>query len=84
VDLDTETSLRGRVNNGTPRPVTVQSQLLHEHPDVVVDFLVRSLDAAARAATDPSGVRDLQERFLYPHGFLGGRVDVAAWASSCR
>ena len=118
VELDTETPRRGRVNNGTPRPITVHSQLLHEHPEVVVDFLVRSLDAAAWAATDLSGVRDLlaretfaegagvedaygedlhvglvptldaerldllavQEQFLYTHGFLEGRVDVADWA----
>lgn len=118
VDLDTATYLRGRVNNGTPRPITVHSQLLDERPEVVVDFLVRSLDAAAWAATDLSGVRDLlsretfaegsgvedaygedlhvglvptldaeridllavQEQFLYTHGFLEGRVDVAAWA----
>lgn len=118
VDLDTETALRGRVNNGTPRPITVHSQLLDEHPEVVVDFLVRSLDAAAWASTDLPGVRELlaretfaegsgvedaygedfhvglaptldserldllavQEQFLYAHGFLKARVDVAAWA----
>ncbi|MET3859455.1 ABC-type nitrate/sulfonate/bicarbonate transport system substrate-binding protein [Dietzia sp. 2505] len=118
VDLDTTTTPYGRVNNGTPRPITVHEQLLADHPEVVEDFLVRSLDAAAWAATDLEGVRGLlaretfaegpgvmdaygetfhaglaptldaerldllavQEQFLYTHGFLAGRVDVAAWA----
>lgn len=117
VDLDTAATLRGRVNNGTPRPITVHEQLLADHPEVVEEFLVHTLDAAAWAATDLTGVRDLlaretfaegpgvvdaygddlhlglvptldaerldllavQEQFLYTHGFLDGRVDVAAW-----
>lgn len=117
VDLDTSTTPRGRVNNGTPRPITVHERLLAEHPEVVEEFLVRSLDAAAWAATDLTGVRELlaretfaegpgvedaygsalhlglaptldaerldllavQEQFLYTHGFLAGRVDVADW-----
>ena len=61
VDLDALPDRRQRVNNGTPRPLTVHQQLLDEQPDVVVDFLAQSLRAAAWAADDPGGVRTILE-----------------------
>jgi 2'-hydroxybiphenyl-2-sulfinate desulfinase len=61
VDLDAVEDRRLRVNNGTPRPLTVHQQLLDTNPDVVVDFLAQSLRAADWAAGDPDGVRGILE-----------------------
>lgn len=68
VDLDAATTPRGRVNNGTPRPLTVHEDLLAERPEVVVDFLVRSLEAAHWASTDLPGVRRLLARETFAEG----------------
>lgn len=57
VDLDTTTRREDRVNNGTPRPITVHQSLLDTQPEVVVDFLVRSLRAADWAAHHPDEAR---------------------------
>jgi sulfonate transport system substrate-binding protein len=40
-----------RVNNGTPRPITVDRAFLNKHPDVVVRYLTVLLRTAAWAAT---------------------------------
>jgi len=57
VDLDAVPDRRHRVNNGTPRPITVHERILDERPELVTDFLVQTLRAADWAATDPDGVR---------------------------
>lgn len=57
VDLDAHPDPRTRVNNGTPRPITVHERLLSERPDLVVKFLVQTLRAADWAAGDLDGVR---------------------------
>ena len=57
VDLDSTASLRDRVNNGTPRPITVHADLLEQRPDVVVGFLAESLRAADWAAANIDEVR---------------------------
>ncbi len=59
VDLDAFEDPSLRVNNGTPRPVTVHADLLRDRPDVVTRFLVRSLRAAQWAASNLEGIRDL-------------------------
>ncbi|MBB2911227.1 2'-hydroxybiphenyl-2-sulfinate desulfinase [Streptosporangium becharense] len=59
VDLDAHPDRRTRVNNGTPRPITVHEDLLAEHPDLVVAFLVRTLRAADWAAGNLEAVRDV-------------------------
>ncbi|MFD4509208.1 ABC transporter substrate-binding protein [Streptomyces sp. NPDC058457] len=46
VDLDAQPDRRARVNNGTPRPITVHQRLLDEHPDVVDRFLAVLLATA--------------------------------------
>ncbi|MFI0901541.1 ABC transporter substrate-binding protein [Streptomyces sp. NPDC020983] len=56
IDLDAEPDRRSRVNNGTPRPITVHQRLLDEHPDLVVRFLAVLLDAADWAADHPADV----------------------------
>ncbi|RMI28572.1 ABC transporter substrate-binding protein [Nocardia stercoris] len=56
IDLDAFADRSARVNNGTPRPVTVHQRLLDDHPDVVVRFLAVLIEAADWAATNPAGV----------------------------
>lgn len=62
VDLDQVPDRAVRVNNGTPRPITVHEQLLAERPDLVVRFLVRTLEAATWAAAHPAEVRGIVGR----------------------
>ena len=53
LDLDTLGPRESRVNNGTPRPITVHQYLLDSHPDVVVRFLAVLLEAAQWAQGRP-------------------------------
>jgi ABC-type nitrate/sulfonate/bicarbonate transport system substrate-binding protein len=46
IDLDKFPDRRARVNNGTPRPITVHDSLLANHFDLVVRFLAQTLRAA--------------------------------------
>ncbi|WP_019634129.1 ABC transporter substrate-binding protein [Actinomadura atramentaria] len=57
VDLDAVPDRRSRVNNGTPRPITVHRRLLEDHPDLVARFLAVLLRAADWAAGNPGGLR---------------------------
>ncbi|GII83953.1 monooxygenase [Sphaerisporangium siamense] len=59
VDLDAHPDVRTRVNNGTPRPITVHERLLDERPDLVVGFLVQTLRAAEWARGDLGRVREI-------------------------
>lgn len=54
INLDTLDERRHRVNNGTPRPVTVHQDLLDRHPDLVTRFLAVLLAAADWAASNPA------------------------------
>jgi len=51
IDLDAYPSRLGRVNNGTPRPITVDTHMLEHHFDLVVRFLEQTLRAADWAST---------------------------------
>jgi 2'-hydroxybiphenyl-2-sulfinate desulfinase len=62
VDLDALPDRRHRVNNGTPRPITVHERLLEERPDLVVSFLAASLRASDWAAEHPVEVREILQR----------------------
>ncbi|WP_406229406.1 ABC transporter substrate-binding protein [Nocardia sp. NBC_01009] len=62
VDLDATESKRLRVNNGTPRPITVHAELLESHPEVVIGFLAQSLRAADWAAGNLDSVREVLQR----------------------
>ncbi len=46
VDLDAYPSRLARVNNGTPRPITVHADMIERHFDLVVRFLEQTLRAA--------------------------------------
>ena len=61
VDLDTLPDPRFRVNNGTPRPITVHQDLLDNHFDLVVRFLAVTLRAADYVANDPAALRGILE-----------------------
>lgn len=58
IDLDKLPERRFRVNNGTPRPITVHQDLLDNHFDIVVRFLAQTLRAAEWAKTNLDGVYD--------------------------
>jgi ABC-type nitrate/sulfonate/bicarbonate transport system substrate-binding protein len=46
IDVDRLPNRRFRVNNGTPRPITVHEDLLTDHFDLLVRFLYQTLRAA--------------------------------------
>ena len=59
VDLDRLPDRRFRVNNGTPRPITVHEKLIETHFDVVVRFLHQTLRAAEWAKDNLADVRQV-------------------------
>ena len=59
IDLDKLPERRFRVNNGTPRPITVHEHLLEHHYDVVVRFLRQVLSASEWAKTHLNEVYEL-------------------------
>lgn len=59
IDLDRLPDPRFRVNNGTPRPITVHQDLLDNHFDLVVRFLAVTLRAADHVAEQPQVLRDI-------------------------
>ncbi|MGW1819211.1 ABC transporter substrate-binding protein [Streptomyces sp. NPDC002125] len=56
LELDELPDRRFRVNNGTPRPITVHQRLLDDHPDLVDRFLAVLLRAADWATRHPADV----------------------------
>ncbi|NEQ29331.1 MAG: ABC transporter substrate-binding protein [Microcoleus sp. SIO2G3] len=56
VDLGTHPDPLIRVNNGTPRTVTVNAELIEQRPDLVVQYLTCLLETAAWAETQPDQV----------------------------
>lgn len=52
---------RFRVNNGTPRPITVHQSLLDDHFDLLVRFLAVTLRAADWVAAQPDRLREILE-----------------------
>lgn len=61
IDLDALPDRRFRVNNGTPRPITVHQSLLDEHVDLVARFLAVTLRAADWVAAQPNRLREILE-----------------------
>ncbi len=62
IDLDLLPDRRYRVNNGTPRPITVHQSLIDDHFDVLVRFLERTLKAAEWAADHLDGVHEILQQ----------------------
>lgn len=61
VDLDLLADPRHRINNGTPRPITVHQRLLDNHFDLVVRFLAQTLRAAEWAASNRDALNSILE-----------------------
>lgn len=61
VDLDAIADRRFRVNNGTPRPITVHQSLIDNHFDHLVRFLAITLRAADWVAAQPDRLREILE-----------------------
>lgn len=59
IDLDYLPEKRFRVNNGTPRPITVHNDLIDKHFDLLVRFLYQTLRAADWAKDNLQGVYDV-------------------------
>ena len=59
IDLDQLPERRFRVNNGTPRPITVHEHLLEHHFDLLVRFLAQTLRAADWAKTHLAEVHQI-------------------------
>jgi 2'-hydroxybiphenyl-2-sulfinate desulfinase len=59
IDLDKLPERRFRVNNGTPRPITVHEDFLENHFDLLTRFLHQTLRAADWAKTNLNGVYDI-------------------------
>ena len=65
IDLDGYPSRHTRVNNGTPRPITVSRDLLDNHFDLVVRFLEQTLRAADWAEHNLPALRGILQRETY-------------------
>lgn len=62
VDLDALPDQRFRVNNGTPRPITVHQSLIDDHWDVLVRFLAVTMRAADYSLASPDRLRRILEQ----------------------
>ncbi|MFI1092325.1 ABC transporter substrate-binding protein [Streptomyces sp. NPDC020917] len=80
IDLDAVPDRRARINNGTPRPITVHQRLLDDRPDLVTRFLAVLLDAADWAAAHPGDVPRIlgAETGAGPEGVAGAYRDGTA------
>jgi len=68
IDLDAFRDKKYRVNNGTPRPITVHEDLLTNHFDIVARFLAQTLRAADWAKSNLSAVHDILQAETYSAG----------------
>lgn len=59
IDLDELPDRSFRVNNGTPRPITVHRSLIDDHFDALVRFLAVTLRAADWIAEAPDRLREI-------------------------
>lgn len=75
IDLDSHPDPAVRVNNGTPRPITVHEHLLENHFDLVVRFLYQTLRAADWAKHNLEEVRTI----LQDETFAGAESVATAY-----
>lgn len=61
IDLDALPDPRFRVNNGTPRPITVHQRLIDDHFDLVARFLAVTLRAADWVTEQPNRLGEILE-----------------------
>lgn len=62
VELDHHPDRGTRVNNGTPRPITVRESLVQDHPELVARFLAVLVRAARWAADHPDDLARVLSR----------------------
>ncbi|MBU3077690.1 ABC transporter substrate-binding protein [Sphingomonas quercus] len=62
IDLDAYPSRLARVNNGTPRPITVHQHMIDDHFELVVRFLRQTLRAADWASTNLTALKPILAR----------------------
>lgn len=62
IDLDAYPSRLARVNNGTPRPITVHEYMLDHHFELVVRFLEQTLRAADWASGNLAALKPILAR----------------------
>lgn len=62
LDLDAYPGRLARVNNGTPRPITVHEHMIEHHFDLVVRFLEQTLRAADWASTNLATLKPILAR----------------------
>lgn len=70
-DLGFHPDPKVRINNGTPRTLTVDTALLDEHPDIVARFVARVVDAGRWAGSHP------EETLAYIAREAGTSIDWA-------
>lgn len=75
INLDAYPSRLARVNNGTPRPITVHAHMIEHHFELVVRFLEQTLRAADWASTHLPELR----RILMRETLAGGSAVDAAY-----
>lgn len=87
-----------RVNNGTPRTVTVRQEMIDDHPDLVNTYLETVTEGPLRLSDDRARLWDVlakethqspaalqqQADFLFAEGFIPNRVNVREWATTAR
>ncbi|WP_235364954.1 ABC transporter substrate-binding protein [Sphingomonas sp. ERG5] len=73
IDLDAYPSRLARVNNGTPRPITVHEHMIEHHFNLVVRFLEQTLRAADWASTNLAELKH-----ILAHETLAGIAAVEA------
>lgn len=59
INIDDFSDRRYRVNNGTPRPITVHADFIDEHFDLLLRFLAQTLRAADWAVNNLRAVHDI-------------------------
>ncbi|HEY8355721.1 MAG TPA: ABC transporter substrate-binding protein [Methylophilaceae bacterium] len=68
IDLDALGERRYRVNNGTPRPITVHEDFLENHFDLLTRFLAQTLRAADWARDNLEGVHGILSQETHAGG----------------
>lgn len=76
IDLSNHPDPLRRVNNGTPRPITVHREFLDRHPDLVVRYLAVLLRGAAWAEANPAGAL---KAIADEDGWVGEAITAAAY-----
>lgn len=81
-DLGFHPDPKVRINNGTPRTLTVDAKLIDDHPDIVSRFLARVVDAGNWARVHPGGTLMLRRLRAVAPSILVPLLLIAAWQAA--